>query len=185
MKQALSAQTQPKSGRGICQLVTCSIMLSAVLLSGCAQVNTVQPGTPAKDMIAKFGKPAVSCILKDGSKRIVYTSQPAGEQAWASAVTPDGKVAGFVQVLTDDQFSVLGSGTWTADAVRCQFGPPAEVETLGWGDNQRTVWSYHYMQNPTYYALMNISFDVDTHKVIRFGSEVDPTRDPTVAGFSN
>ncbi len=154
------------------------------LLSGCAQVTSVKPGTPVRDVLTKYGKPAVSCILKDGSKRVVYTAQPSGEQAWASAITPEGKIVGFEQVLTDAQFSVLGTGNWTADAVRCQFGPPAEVETLGSGNNQRTVWSYHYMQNQSYYGLMNINFDVDTHKMINFQAMTDPTRDPTVRGFS-
>jgi len=161
-------------------IVAAALLVAA--LSGCAQVSSVKPGTPVKDVISKFGKPAVSCILKDGTRRLVYTTQPAGEQAWATTLAPNGTVVGFEQVLTDSHFSVLSSGQWTVDRVRCEFGPAAEVETLGSGDNQRTVWSYRYMRDESDYMMMNISFDVDTNIVIRYSAMPDPGRDSSMVG---
>jgi len=156
------------------------VALSGALL-GCAQVTTVKPGTPVKEVTSKFGKPAVSCKLKDGSQRVVYTSQPSGEQAWAASVSSNGTVGASEQVLTDSHFKALSSGQWSADRVRCEFGPAAEVESHDSSNDEKTVWTYHYLQDQSPYVI-DINFDPKTNIVVNYNEMPDPERNSSMIG---
>ena len=69
-----------------------------------------------------------------------------GQYAWGTRTTPDGKVGKIDQILTDEHFRVLDEGTWTAEQVLCEFGPPAEREMVGMPSVAQMVWSYRYRQ---------------------------------------
>ena len=77
------------------------------------------------------------------------------------------------------------AGGWTAEMVRCEFGPPAEVESYPSGRNRGTVWSYHYMSPSGLFKLFNVNFGEDGQTVRSFDTDVDPERDPSMFGFSN
>ena len=189
MAPAMTTQTRPTPANPDAStmraLLVAALLSGTFLLTGCAPITSVQPGTPAKDVVSKYGKPKVVCPQSDGSTRLVWTSQPAGEAAWATKMTIDKRVSGFQQVLNNAHFDVLNSGTWTAEMVRCEFGPPAEVESYPSGRNRGTVWSYHYMSPSGLFKLFNVNFGEDGQTVRSFDTDVDPERDPSMFGFSN
>lgn len=152
------------------------------LMAGCAPLTSVQPGTPMDNVVSKYGKPAVVCAQPDGSKRAVWTSQPAGETAYATKVLADRTVTGFEQVLSKAHLSKVQPGVWTADQVRCEFGPPAMTEAFGGSRGRGPTWAYHFMEAGGFYGLMYIDFEADGKTVRKVGTEIDPDRDPSMMG---
>lgn len=150
------------------------------LAGGCAQITSVQPGTPMDAVVSKYGKPAVVCTQPDGSKRAVWTAQPAGEAAWATKVLADRTVTGFEQVLNKSHLELVQPGVWTADQVRCEFGPPAMVEAFG--RSRGPSWGYHFMEAGGFYGLMWIDFEADGRIVRKVSTQIDPDRDPSMMG---
>ena len=152
------------------------------LASGCAPLTSVPPGTPMDAVVSKYGKPAVVCAQPDGSKRAVWTAQPAGDAAWATKILADRTVTGFEQVLNQSHLAKVQPGIWTADQVRCEFGPPGKVEVFGGSQGRGPSWGYHFMEAGGFYGLMWIDFDTDGRTVRKVSTEIDPERDPTMMG---
>lgn len=153
-------------------------------LSGCTSFTSVTPGTNIDAVIKQFGEPAVRCAGPTGRERLVWTAQPMGQTAWATELSTDGRVSGFEQILTDTHFAVLANPGWTKDKIHCEFGPPAEIQSLGLGFyDKHTTWLYRYMQNSTWYAFMVITFGDDGQHVMKFGPVPDPMFDEGTRGF--
>ena len=152
------------------------------LAGGCAQITSVQPGTPMDVVVSKYGKPAVICAQPDGSKRAVWTAEPAGESAWATKILADRTVTGFEQVLNKSHLALVQPGVWTTDQVRCEFGPPAMVESFGGQRGHGPSWGYHFMEAGGFYGLMWIDFELDLRTVRKVSTEIDPDRDPSMMG---
>ena len=154
-------------------------------LTGCASFTSVSPGTNIDTVIRQFGQPAVRCAGPTGHERLIWTSQPMGQTAWATELSTDGRVSGFEQILTDAHFAMLANPTWTKDKIHCEFGPPAEIQDLGLGfHDKHTTWLYRYMQQGTWYAFMAITFGDDGEHVMKFGPVPDPMFDEGTRGFS-
>lgn len=149
-----------------------SIFLGAVLLSGCANMNTVPAGTPLADVIKKYGKPDTICKNADGTERLIWSGQPYGQFSWGGTIAKDGKVIKIEQVLTDEQFEVLSVGKWSAKQVECQFGPPAN--TYGIAKGNEIVWAYRYKQYDVWPSLMYVYMGADGQHVTRFHPAPDP-----------
>jgi hypothetical protein len=142
--------------------------------SGCAQIDSVKPGTSLSSVEKQFGTPTTLCPAADGTKRAVWSQQPFGEFAFATTIGADSRVSGFEQVLSDKSFNQLESGVWTPERVRCTFGPPENISAVGLPGLIRTVWSYRYRQNGVWYSLMYVFFDKDTNTVNQFFAGPDP-----------
>ena len=161
--------------------IALSIIFVAAL-TGCASVANVPAGTPASAVVKQFGKPAVHCKSRNNLPRLVWTSQPYGEYAWATEVSSQGLTNGFEQVLTDDKFSLLSNPGWTMDMVHCEFGPPAEIQDLGFSD-KHTVWTYRYMSHRLGHALMTITYGDDGVTVLRYKAILDPVMGEAARGY--
>ena len=160
-------------------------MMAASLLAlaaGCAPLTSVQPGTPMDAVVSKYGKPAIVCAQADGSKRAVWTAQPAGEAAWATKLLANRTVTGFEQVLNQSHLNQVQPGSWTAEQVRCEFGPPAMVEEFRGSRGRGPSWGYHFMEAGGFFGLMWIDFDADGRIVRKVSTEIDPDRDPSMMG---
>ncbi len=155
--------------RGITNL---SILLGAMILGGCANMNTVPPGTPLADVIKKYGKPDTICKKDDGTERLIWSGQPYGQYSWGGTITKDGKVIKIEQVLTDEQFEVLSVGKWSAQQVECQFGTPAN--TYGIAKGNEIVWAYRYKQYDVWPSMMYVYMGSDGQHVTRFHPAPDP-----------
>ena len=147
-------------------------------LTGCAGIASTPPGTPLAEVEAKFGKPTIACPLSNGGQRLVWSTQPMGQYAWGTRTTPDAKVGHIDQILTDEHFRVLDTGTWTAEQVLCEFGPPAERGMVGMPSVAQMVWSYRYRQEGVFYSLMYVYLGKDGKQVTRYHPGPDPLYDP-------
>lgn len=149
----------------------------AFALAGCATIEQRLPaGTPASEVLAAMGEPAITCPLPDGGRRLVWSGQPFMQASWASDIDAADRSGGVEQVLTDASFARLNQGGWDRDKVRCAFGPPAEISTVGLPGSRQLVWSYAYKQDTVWNSLMHIYFDAAGH-VTRHHPGPDPTYD--------
>jgi hypothetical protein len=147
------------------------------LLGACANMANTPPGTPLAQVEAEYGRPGFSCPAENGGQRLVWSQQPYGQYAWGTNVDAAGVTDKIQPLLTDQHFSRLASGTWTPDRVRCEFGPPAEISTVGLPSSTQIVWSYRYRQAGAWNSLMHVYFGMDGEKVSRFHPGPDPMYD--------
>ena len=91
-----------------------------------------------------------------------------------------GRVQGVEPILTDEHFQVLKQGEWTADQVRCEFGPPAIIDTAGLPNVRQIVWSYRYKQDHVWNSLMYVFMGRDGDRVTKFHPGPDPMYDREV-----
>jgi hypothetical protein len=119
--------------------------VAALLLAACANpwnsVN-VAPGATREQVIARAGQPIAVLPLPDGGQRLQYTLQPLGRYAFAVDLDATGHVVSARQVLTEQNFNRLQTGTWTMADVQREFGPPAQVDGVAsWNG---PVWTYRW-----------------------------------------
>ena len=170
------------TGVSLKKLLGLSTGLSALFLAGCAQVSSVQPGTPITEVLKQYGRPDISCPSRDGGKRMIWTQQPDGETAYALHVSTKGVVGAPQQVLTEKSFSILGNGeVWTRERVHCEFGPPANITRDNWGDDQQWVWGYRYMRGQGDAEMMYIYLGNDGAQVTKYRSLPDEINNPDLA----
>lgn len=146
-------------------------------LGGCTNMTQTPPGTPLADVEAQWGRPNFFCDRPDGGRRVIWTQQPMGQYAWGTNVTPDGRVGPVVSILRDEHFRLLSQGTWSADQVRCEFGPPARISEAGLGSSRQVVWAYRYREADSWNSLMYVYLGADGRQVTRFHPGPDPMYD--------
>jgi hypothetical protein len=147
---------------------------SVVLVAACGTMADVPPGTPLHQIEAKYGRPTYSCPAENGGQRLIWSMQPMGQYAWGTHVDAAGNTDRIQPLLTDEHFRVLASGTWSPEQVRCEFGPPAEITSVGLPSSSQIVWGYRYRQSHTWNSLMYVYFGADGSKVTRFHPGPDP-----------
>jgi hypothetical protein len=162
-------------------LQLCSLITVSAVVAGCASVASVPAGTPYLQVVEKFGNPAVSCPAANGGTRMIWTQEPAGEQVWATTVGSDKLTGPFTQLMQKPEFSVLREGEWTAGKVRCEFGPPANMEVYGDNQNQ-IVWQYRYQGVDASYMMLFVTFDRATNQMVNYSTGPDPSRNLSVIG---
>jgi hypothetical protein len=160
-----------------------TLVTTAATLAGCASFADVAPGTPYQQVVKEFGKPSASCPEPNGGTRMVWSQEPAGEQAWATTVGADKLVGPFTQVLNDSAFEQLNQGQWSAGTVRCAFGPPARAYVFGDNPNQ-IAWEYHYetASDGDNLNVLYVTFDRATNKVVGYTTSMDPNRNLLLIG---
>lgn len=151
--------------------------LSVGMLAACTSMVDIPAGTPLHQIESKYGKPNYSCPAQNGGQRLIWSMQPMGQYAWGTNVDAAGNTDQVQSLLTDEHFRLLASGTWTPEQVRCEFGPPAQIETVGLPSSTQTVWSYRYRQSGAWNSLMYVYFGTDGAKVTRFHPGPDPMYD--------
>ncbi|MFT0547537.1 hypothetical protein ACMHYO_14545 [Allopusillimonas ginsengisoli] len=147
------------------------------LLSACANMTEVPAGTPLANVEAKFGQPTLTCPAPDDALRAVWSQQPMGQYAFGTVADRAGNISHIEQLLTDSHFQRLAKGTWTPEQVRCEFGPPADISTVGLPSTTQVVWSYRYRQAGAWNSLMYVYFGQDGQRVTRFHPGPDPMFD--------
>jgi len=147
------------------------------VLASCANPSQIPPGTPLAEVQTKLGAPNFSCLQPDGIRRLIWTRQPMGQHAWGANVGPDGRVDRLVPLLTDEHFRLLATGNWTAEQVRCEFGPPARIDEVGLPSVREVVWAYRYRQDHVWNSLMYVYLGKNGDRVTRFHPGPDPLYD--------
>ena len=151
---------------------TYTAILLVLALGGCAQLQSTTPGTPVADVIKQFGKPTTTCRNPDDTERLVWSQQPFGRYAWGTNTSKDNPIGPFTQVLTDAHFDVLNTGTWSAERVQCEFGPPANIQGIAQGNEK--VWAYRYMQFSAWQSMMYVYMGPDGNLANRHHPGPDP-----------
>ena len=143
-------------------------------LAGCASITATPPGTPLAQVTAQFGAPTLECTDRQGHDRVIWSQQPLGQYAWGATVDAHGRVQGIEPILTDEHFQVLKQGVWTAEQVRCEFGPPALIDSAGLPSVRQIVWNYRYKQDHVWDSLMYVFMGPDGRQVTKFHPGPDP-----------
>jgi hypothetical protein len=181
-KQNLSAQIPMTVAKPLKFASGIALALSTLILAGCAQVSSVQPGTPVAEVIKQYGTPDMICPSRDGGRRMVWSQQPEGETAYALHISKQGISGAPQQVLTERSFSILGNGeVWTRERVHCEFGPPANITRDDWGDDRQWVWSYRYMRGQGDAEIMYVYLGNDGARVTKYRSLPDEERNEDIA----
>jgi len=182
-KEKFGAESSCNAAKHVKSMGWISLGLSALILSGCAQVSSVQPGTPVAQVLKQYGNPDVICPSRDGGKRMVWTQQPQGETAYALHVSKQGVVGAPQQILTEQSFSILGNGeVWTRERVHCEFGPPANITRDDWGDDRQWIWSYRYLRGSSDAEIMYVYLGNDGARVTKYRSLPDDERNEDIGG---
>jgi len=146
------------------------------LLAGCAQPwQGFTAGENVNQVVAKLGKPKETYTLRDGTRRLMWPTQPFGETTTAADVDPSGKVIVVQQVLTNELFYQAVMDNWTQQDVLAHFGKP--VEKMYFPLMKRAVWSYRYMDAGVWYMMYNFAFD-DAGVLKTTSKSPDPLHDP-------
>lgn len=154
-----------------------AVILAPLLFSACANMADTPAGTPLAQVQAQFGAPTYTCTDRDGNKRVIWSTQPMGQYAWGANVDNAGNTDQVVPLFTTQHFGILDQGSWNQEQVRCQFGPPAEIGSVGLPSSRQDVWSYRYKQSGAWNSLMYIYFDPYTGQVTRHHPGPDPMYD--------
>jgi len=120
------------------RLAATAVLVAA--LGACAYPGQLQTGTSVTEATSKYGAPVVERPLPGGGKRLIWTTQPLGQYAWRADADASGTIRSVTQVLSTPEFDRLSQGTWTKDRLLGEFGPPAEVSTVGFRTSTE-VWS--------------------------------------------
>jgi len=150
---------------------------TAVLLAACTSMADLPAGTSLHQVTSEYGEPDFSCPGPNGRERLIWTMQPMGQYAWGTNVDAAGNTDSIQQLLSDEHFRVLATGTWTPEQVRCEFGPPAQIDSVGLPSSTSIVWSYRYRQAGAWNSLMYVYFGSDGARVTRFHPGPDPLYD--------
>ncbi len=121
--------------------VILSVVSAALILAGCAAVESVPLGTARDEVVKQYGTPTRTVTLATGT-RLQYSRQPLGRSAVMVGLDAAGRVTSVRQVLNSTDFSRVVVGQWTRDDVEREFGKPAFVSHVGsWkGDIMTYRW---------------------------------------------
>ncbi len=150
------------------RLAAISLCVLPGVFAGCGTMSDFPQGASIDQVRNQYGAPTIVCPEADGGQRMVWSTQPAGRQAWGTHVDAQGRIGIIEEVLTDEAFQRLNGSKWTQEQVRCQFGPPADVSQVGLGSARQVVWSYRYLQSGTWNSFLYVYFGHDGAHVTRF-----------------
>jgi len=162
-------------------IILTGLVASATLLTACASVGNVKPGTSYNNLLEQYGKPNVICPAKNGSTRLVWSEGASGEQAWAVTVDKEQRVANVTQLMDKSGFDVLNQGQWDTHDVRCHFGTPAMVRTYG-DSKTDMVWQYRFYGPAGGYDMLFVTFDRATDQMVSYSTGPDPELNMTLLG---
>ena len=145
---------------------------TVMALGACAQPwQQFHAGDEESAVVARMGQPREIYTLPDGSRRLMWPTQPMGETTVAADIDAAGKVIRVRQVLQPSEFYRAEPGQWTKNEVLINFGQPEEKAYFPM--MKREVWSYRYLEDSVWYLLFNFYFD-DTGMLTATQKSPDP-----------
>jgi SmpA/OmlA family protein len=125
-------------------LQRCVLFLApAVLAAGCANFESIAPGTPAQQVQARVGAPAEVFKSPDGSEVWEYPLGPLGTETYMITLGPDRAVRQVRQVLTDENISKLKPGM-PREEVRRMLGRPGSMDVTE--SRKEEIWYWRYRE---------------------------------------
>lgn len=116
------------------------------LLAACAGIpRNVEMGTPRADIEKRLGRPTSVHTLPDGTTRLQYSYQPAGQQVYNLDLDATGRLRRTEQMMDADLLlQRIQVDRWTRDDVRVSLGKPALVERVMSFDGE--IWTYRLLE---------------------------------------
>ncbi|EEA03597.1 putative lipoprotein [Burkholderia sp. H160] len=149
--------SRPALGRA-CNTRAVLVCAAVFALGACAQPwQGDHAGEPESAVVARLGQPREVYNLSDGSRRLMWPTQPMGEVTIAADIDATGKVIRIRQVLQPNEFYRAEPGKWTRNDVLVNFGQPEDKAYFPL--MKREVWSYRYLEDGVWYLLFNFYFD--------------------------
>jgi hypothetical protein len=138
-----------------------SLAILLLLLAGCAAYDgsSLRPGvSTAADVEALMGQPAERRKGVNGEMVLWYPRLPYGRASYAARISPDDKLIGVEQRLTEENLEFLQKGKTTAESVHDLFGPPNKINQFP--RMQREIWTYQ-MPATTEWKMLFVQFSPD------------------------
>lgn len=118
------------------------LLAAAALLTACGTVESLRPGMPRAEVLARWGQPTRVLPLPTG-ERLQYIFQPFGQEAVMVDIDASGRVLQARQVLNERDFARIAlDGSWGMADIDREFGPPGSVGAVGRWDGP--VWTYRW-----------------------------------------
>jgi hypothetical protein len=145
-------------GAAMRKIAKIAIFGPMLALAGCAAFRPApNVGDPESVVVQKLGQPNAVYPEPNGGRELEYTLQPMGQQAFMAHIGPDGKLASYEQVLTNEKFASIKVDAATKADVLRTVGHPAEYSRVGFHDYE--VWSYRYRESGVWNSMMHVHFD--------------------------
>ena len=148
------------------------IFAGGILASGCANLDTIAPGTTSTALEASRGKPSRIWSEANGGATWEYPLGPEGRYTYMAHIGADGRITRVDQVLGWDVFGKIGLGM-TTEEVEHLLGRPYSKLTYPLTD--RTVWSWRFVET-VWFRCFFTYFGTDG-KVVGTGSKDEETGD--------
>lgn len=115
----------------------------AVVLSACTGYapGKLAVGDSADEALRQLGSPTGRYALPQGATRLEFARGPFGKHTYMVDVDPQGRVSGWRQVLTENDFNAVVPGM-AQDELLKRIGRPSERRSGGYQPGE--VWSYRY-----------------------------------------
>ena len=118
------------------------VLASSALVSACANLTSIPPGTPAASVEASRGKPFRVWPETGGGSSWEYPTGPQGRYTYMIRVGADGRVARVDQVLGWDTFRNVSIGM-PAQEVEHMLGRPYSKVTFPL--TGQTAWAWRFV----------------------------------------
>ncbi len=115
------------------------------------------------DVRGVMGQPDSVREESDGGRTLEYPKGPEGVRTWMFRIASDGRLTGYQQVLTDENFDRVQKGM-TRDEVRNMLGRPRSVVPFKRKNEEVWDWKYLHVHEE---RLFNVHFDMESGKVVR------------------
>jgi hypothetical protein len=139
------------------------VLVSLVALTGCSTIETVTPGMPASEVIARFGKP-----VAQGEDYRDYSREPHGY--YRVTFGADARVHAVRNLHTEENFAAIRPGMTQADIARLVGAPTQHLMQSYAGG--ASSWTYRY-RDIGIAKLLHVEFDA-AGSVLRYATEWDP-----------
>jgi hypothetical protein len=130
------------------------------MLAGCSALGFLglEAGRSSEsDVRRALGEPARTYADADGSRQLAFTTGPAGTQTYMAFIAPDGRLARFEQVLSNDQFRRIDPGTTTREQLERLIGPP--WRTVDFPNLRQVAWDYVFNDEWGYTVDFSVMLD--------------------------
>jgi hypothetical protein len=135
----------------------------------------LRPGESTEgDVRRSMGAPALEIPGTGSSRTLVYPTGPLGTETFMATIDRDGKLRSFEQVLDEEHFMRIQTGTSTRDEVTRIIGPPAR--TVEFSRKNQIGWMYRFRDAWGYFVDMTVSFDAQGIVAEKASVRIDPSR---------
>ena len=154
------------------RFLQCVVLATCLLASGCANLTSIAPGTPAATVEASRGKPFRVWPEAAGGASWEYPYGPSGRYTYMVRVGADGRVTGVDQVLGWDMFSRI-TVDMPVEEVEHMLGRPYSKVTYPL--TGQTAWTWRFVE--TVWFRCFFAYVSPEGKVTGTGSKDEETAD--------